>query len=222
MAIWSEALAIFPALLGGDPFEITRALRTEGAWITGTLFTVVGALLVMAIYAAVPLIERHLERTLMVYSYLGIAIIIFVEVIRRFVFSVQEPWSTTFPPVLFLVMAWFGCAYNIKLRTHLSFNEFRMNMPRPAQFFCLSLDAVLWMVFCIIVVVTGSRVAANAADNFQILEGTDNFMKWWFLITMPIAFIIMAGRVMENWLEDWRNLKSGAPLIRQAVIGGDA
>jgi len=222
MAIWSEALAIFPALLGGDPFAITRALRTDGAWITGTLFTVLGGLLVMWIYTAVPFIERHLERTIMVYAYLGIAMIIFVEVIRRFVFSVQEPWSTTFPPVLFLVMTWFGCAYNIKLRTHLAFNEFRMNMPRPAQFACLTLDAVLWMVFCIIIVVTGSRVAANAADNFQILEGTDNFMKWWFLVTMPIAFLIMAGRVLENWRDDWRNMKSGEPLIKQAVIGGDA
>lgn len=221
MSVWSEAFAIVPTLFGGDWWEITQALRTSGAWITGSLFTVIGGLLVMALYNAVPFIERHLERTLMVYSYLGIAVIIFVEVIRRFVFSVQEPWSTTFPPVLFLVMAWVGCAYNIKLRTHLAFSEFRNAMPRPLQFFCLSLDAVLWTVFCIIVVVTSSRVTANAADNFQILEGTDNFMKWWFLITMPIAFVMMAGRVFQNWAEDLRNLKSGAPLISQAVIGGD-
>lgn len=221
MSVWSEALAIFPAVFSGDPFEITSALRTDGAWLTGTLFTVLGGLLVLAVYAAVPFLERHLERTIMVYSYLGIAVIIFVEVIRRFVFSVQEPWSTTVPPVLFLIMAWFGCAWNIKLRTHLAFNEFRINMPRPLQFFCLSLDAVLWLGLCIIVVVTGSRVTANAADNFQILEGTDNFMKWWFLITLPIAFVVMAARVMENWLEDWRNLQSGQPMIAQAVIGGD-
>ncbi|WP_108484647.1 TRAP transporter small permease [Oceaniglobus ichthyenteri] len=221
MSIWSEAAAVVPTLFSGDWWAITQALRTEGAWVVGTAFTLLGAFLVMTIYRLVPFIERHFERTVMVYTYLGIAAIICVEVVRRFVFSVQEPWSTTFPPVLFLVMTWFGCAYNIKLRTHLAFNEFRTNMPRPAQMFCLSLDAVLWLVFCIIVVVTGSRVTANAADNFQILEGTDNFMKWWFLITVPIAFLLMAARVMENWIEDWRNYRSGEIMIKQAVIGGD-
>jgi hypothetical protein len=31
----------------------------------------------------------------------------------------------------------------------------------------------------------------------------------------------MSGRVVGNWLEDWGNLKSGNPIIKQAVIGGD-
>ena len=157
----------------------------------------------------------------MVYSYLLIAIIIFVEVIRRFVFSVQVPWPTTFPPVLFLVMTWFGCSYNIKLRRRLAFNEFRTKMPRFGQITCLSMDAILWLACCIIVVVTASRVTVQSASNFQILGGTDNFLKWWFLITVPIAFVLMAARVFGNWREDRHNFKSGDPIIRQAIIGGD-
>lgn len=222
MSVWSEAAAIIPALIGGDWWEISQSLRTNGAWLLGTVVTLLGGVLIALLYTAVPWLDRHLERTVMVYTYLGIAAIIFVEVIRRFVFSVQAPWSTTVPPVLFLVMTWVGCSYNIRLRTHLAFSEFRTNMPRALQFACLTLDAVLWLGFCIIVVVTGLRVTANAADNFQILEGTDNVMKWWFLITLPIAFMMMAGRVIENWYEDYRKMKSGAPLIEQAVIGGDA
>ena len=34
----------------------------------------------------------------MVWSYLIISAIIFVEVFRRFVLSEQAPWSTTLPP----------------------------------------------------------------------------------------------------------------------------
>lgn len=221
MSIWSEAAALLSAFASGESWEISQASRTDGAWLVGIVVTLAGGYGMMMLYRAVPFLERHLERTIMVYTYLGIAGIICVEVVRRFVFSVQEPWSTTFPPVLFLVMTWFGCAYNIKLRTHLSFNEFRTNMPRPLQMACLSLDAVLWLVFCIIVVTTGTRIAANAADNFQILEGTDNFMKWWFLITMPIAFITMTARVLQNWVNDLSNYRSGEVLVSQAVIGGD-
>lgn len=49
----------------------------------------------------IPAPDRHFERTVRAYAYPPIAIIIFVEVIRRFVFSVRAPWSMTFPPVLF-------------------------------------------------------------------------------------------------------------------------
>jgi TRAP-type C4-dicarboxylate transport system permease small subunit len=221
MSILGEAIGVVTAVGSGDSWQIRQALATEGAWITGALATLLGGLLMMEVYRLIPWVDRHLERTIMVYSYLLIAVIIFVEVFRRFVLSVQAPWSTTFPPVLFLVMTWFGCSFNIRLRTHLAFNEFRTKMTRPLQMACLALDAVLWLGFCTIVVVTSSRVAAGSASNFQVLEGTDNFLKWWFLITVPLAFVLMAGRVLENLRDDIANYRSGDPLIQQAVIGGD-
>ncbi|MEL6310870.1 MAG: TRAP transporter small permease subunit [Pseudomonadota bacterium] len=118
-------------------------------------------------------------------------------------------------------MTWFGCAYNIRLRTHLAFSEFRMNMGPRGQLICLVLDAVLWLVFCWVVVVTSARVAANSASNFQIMLGTDNVLQWWFLVSVPLAFTMMATRVIENLLDDIRNYRAGRPLIQQAVIGGD-
>ena len=53
------------------------------------------------------------------------------------------------------------------------------------------------------------------------MDGVDDVMKWWFYITVPMAFTLMAGRVISNWLDDWRNYRSGDPIIKQAVIGGD-
>ena len=107
---------------------------------------------------------------------------------RRFVLNEQAPWSTTLPPFLFLIMTWFGCAYNVKLRTHLAFKRVsdehaaRRAVPLPV------LDAVLWLGFCWIVIVTSARLTANSAANFQILLGTDDVLQWWFLISVPIAF----------------------------------
>ena len=46
-------------------------------------------------------------------------------------------------------------------------------------------------------------------------------MLWWFIITVPIAFILMAGRVIENFVDDLANYRSGKTLITTAVIGGD-
>jgi TRAP-type C4-dicarboxylate transport system permease small subunit len=219
MEIWSETGAIFSAFASQDSFEIRSALRSDAAWFVGTLVCVIGGLLVMVVYRKIPFLDRHLERTIMVWSYLAIAFIIFWGVIDRFAFSSQQPWSTTIPPLLFMIMAWFGAAFNVRLRTHLSFAEFRTAMPRTVQMACLTLDAILWIGFAVIVLVTTSRVTALSASNFQIVLGTDNVMQWWFLMTVPLSFLSLTARVFENFFEDISNFRRGEPLIKQAVIG---
>ncbi len=212
---------IFAALAEGDSWMLSEAMGAPAIWPLGLIGMLCAATFILVLYRVSPWIERNLESSVMVVSYLAIGGIIFVEVFRRFALGLQAPWSTTLPPFLFLIMTWFGCSYNVKLRTHLAFAEFRTAMPRVGQMACLTLDAVLWIGFSWIVVVTSSRVVANSASNFQIMLGTDNIMQWWFLLAVPISFTMLVARVLENYLTDLANYRSGDTLIKQAVIGGD-
>lgn len=212
---------ILSALAQGDSWMLSEAMRNPAVWPMGLIAMLAAAVLILILYRVSPWFERSFESSVMVVSYLAIGGIIFVEVFRRFVLSEQAPWSTTLPPFLFLIMTWFGCSYNVKLRTHLAFAEFRTAMPRSGQMACLLLDAALWIGFSWVVVVTSTRVVANSASNFQIMLGTDNIMQWWFLISVPLAFTVLVARVLENLLEDIANFRNGETLIKQAVIGGD-
>ncbi len=214
---------IIAALMTGDSFELQSALRgNSGMWPLGFIVTLLGGIAIAAIYRAVPFIERNLEPTVMVVAYLAIGYIIFAGVIQRFYLSGQPAWSTTLPPFLFLIMTWVGCSYNVKLRTHLAFAEFRKAAPRTVQLVFLVLDALLWFCFAWIVVVTTAQETVRAAANFAIMLGTDNVMQWWFLGTVPIAFILLTARVIENLLQDLKKYKNGDEMIEAAVIGGDA
>jgi TRAP-type C4-dicarboxylate transport system permease small subunit len=179
-------------------------------------------LIVVLIPILLMLLERTPERTIVIYCYIVMAAIIFIGVIQRFVFSVQVPWSTTIPPLLFMVMAWYGATFNIRMRTHLSFTEFRSKFGRGGQLFWLTFDNALWLIFCIIAVTTTSRVTVNTYDNFAIVLGTDDVMRWWFMVTMPVCFTLLAARALENIVEDFGKYRNGDPMIEQAVIGGDA
>ncbi|MEY1556953.1 TRAP transporter small permease [Yoonia sp. R2331] len=224
MSIWSDAGTILAATFTGDiDFQTVNAFRSNAAWLVFGPMTALAAVIVYYIYKAVPFLDRHLERTIVVWTYIVIAGIIFVGVLQRFLpfLPGQPPWSTTVPPLLFMVMAWFGCSFNVRLRTHLSFSEFRSKMQPRMQMTMLSLDAVLWFIFCLIVVVTTARVTVNAISNFMIVPGTNNLMLWWFVVTVPIAFSLMAARVLQNFVEDIGKYRRGDPLIEQSVIGGD-
>ncbi len=224
MSVWADIVTIVTSTLTGDiNYETVQAYRSNAAWYVFGPLTLFGGILVFFMYRAVPFLDRNLERSIVVWSYVIIAGIIFVGVLQRFIpfLPGQPAWSTTIPPLLFMIMAWFGCTFNVRLRTHLSFNEFRANFPRIGQITCLSLDAVLWFAFCVIVVTTTARVTINSYDNFQIVSGTNDLMLWWFIITVPMAFILMAGRVIENFVDDLTNYRNGKSLLTTAVIGGD-
>lgn len=165
-------------------------------------------------------LDRNIEKSIILSNYVAMTGIIFVEVIRRFVFSQQAAWSSTIPIYLFLWIVWAGCAYNVKIRAHLTFDELRARLPYGAQYACLLLDAALWIIFSGIVIYYTTEQVLLSRDNFAIVQGTDNVMQWWFYIATPFAFAVLVFRVLQNVWADWRVFKAGEEFrIRTSVFG---
>ena len=68
--------------------------------------------------------DKNIEKLVIFICYSSMAGIVFVEVIRRFVFSQQAAWSTTIPIYLFLWITWIGASYNVKIEVILSLMRF--------------------------------------------------------------------------------------------------
>lgn len=166
-------------------------------------------------------LDANIEKIIILVSYVVMASIIFVEVFRRFIFSQQAAWSSTIPIYLFLWIVWIGCAYNVRIRAHLSFDEVRAKLSRGWQYVCLCLDAALWIVFSLIVIYYTSRQVMISHDNFSIVQGTDNVMQWWFYMATPVGFSLLILRVLQNMWVDWQSYRKGEPLRIQTSIFGD-
>lgn len=163
-------------------------------------------------------LDDNLEKVVILISYSGMAGIIFVEVIRRFLFNLQAPWSTSIPVLLFLWLTWFGASLNVKQRTHLALNEIRMRLPYTGQFLCLVLDAVLWIGFGIMVIHFTSAQVELAWMNFAIVPGTDDVMQWWFYLATPLAWSLIILRVLQNLWQDIRRFRCREPFNLQPSI----
>jgi TRAP-type C4-dicarboxylate transport system permease small subunit len=166
-------------------------------------------------------LDANIEKTVILICYTTMAGIIFVEVIRRFLFNEQVAWSTTIPIYLFLWVTWIGAAYNAKIRTHLSFDELRARMPYNAQFACLVLDCAMWIVFGIIVTIYAVEQVDIARDNFAIVQGTDNVLQWWFYLATPLGWSLLMFRALQNLWEDWHTFRAGKPFQIQVSILGE-
>lgn len=165
-------------------------------------------------------LDENIEKSVMLVAYLTMAAIIFVEVIRRFVFQLQAPWSTSIPIYLFLWVTWLGAAYNVKIRIHLSFTEVRLRLPYHAQFGCLVLDAVCWIGFALMVIYFTVEQVQLVKMNFAIVQGTDDIMQWWFYVITPLAWALIIFRALQNLWEDWCTYRRGEPFkLVNSVVG---
>ena len=165
-------------------------------------------------------IDENAEKTIMFICYMTMAVIIFVEVLLRFGFQFQHPWSTTLPIYMFLWVTWLGAAYNVKIRTHLGFDEVRIRLPYRAQFGCLILDAVCWFIFAIIVIYFTIDQTAMVRMNFAVMQGTDDIMQWWFYAITPVAWTLIIWRAIQNLWADILTYRSGEPFkLVHSVLG---
>ena len=163
-------------------------------------------------------IDRNIEKLVIFICYSSMAGIVFVEVIRRFVFSQQAAWSTTIPIYLFLWITWIGASYNVRIRTHLKFDEIRVRLPYNIQFLLQVIDAVLWILFGVIVVIYSTEQVQLAKENFMIVQGTDNVLQWWFYLATPLAWSMLIIRVIQNLLEDIKSFIKREPLPIQNAV----
>jgi len=166
-------------------------------------------------------INENIEKVVILISYSAMGSIIFVEVIRRFVWNQQSPWSTTIPIYLFLWLTWMGTSYNTKNRSHLRFNELRERLSYNSQFACLLLDSILWYAFGAIVIFFSIEQVQISIDNFAIVQGTDDVMQWWFYLATPLAWSLLLFRVTQNLWHDIGCFRAKSPLITQASLFGD-
>lgn len=163
-------------------------------------------------------LDQNTEKVVILITYSTMAGIIFVEVVRRFLFNEQVAWSTTVPVLLFLWVTWFGASYNVKKRTHLALTEVRGHLPYAAQFACFILDAILWIIFAAIVVYFTYQQTWSAYDNFAIVGGTDDVMEWWFYLATPLAWCLIVIRVIQNLIEDINTFRNKKPFTLQASL----
>lgn len=158
-------------------------------------------------------LDKNAERTLILFAYSAMALIIVFAVFERFVLKSMVPWSTAIPIYLFLWVTWIGCSYNVRKRTHLVFNDIRLRLPYGAQFACMMLDAVLWIVFGVIVLYYTIEQTRLVEMNFAIVQGTDNVMQWWFYLATPLAWALLIVRVLQNVADDVSRYRRRQPFL---------
>ena len=156
--------------------------------------------------------DGNLEYALMNTSYALCTLIVFVEAVRRYLFRSQAPWSAQAAMYLFIWLSWIGCAYGIKTRAHLRFDEIRDRLPYMAQFVLKLIDYAVWILIALITLVFSIKQIMLQAQLGSVVQGTDHFPLWVAFLGVPFGWSLVLWRTLQCIVEDVRRFRAKEPI----------
>lgn len=142
--------------------------------------------------------DRNTEPYLMVVFYVALALIISIEVARRYILGEQTQWGSVVSIYCFIWLGWLGCAYHVKTRGHLRFGELRRNMPRIAQAGFYILDDVLWLVLASVVVTSSWNLIQTQMMLENVIEGTRSIPLAIATAAVPAGWLLIVVRAVQD------------------------
>jgi TRAP-type C4-dicarboxylate transport system permease small subunit len=157
-------------------------------------------------------LDHYFEDTLIFPLYFCAMWLMAIGVVQRFFFHYAWHWAIQVNVAMFVWFSWIGCSVNVKNRSHLSLLTVREKLPRKVQFSLLMVDYALWLVFAFIASYYTIPQIFHLQAMHSLVYGSEIIPKWTEPLCIPVAFSLIAIRVIQKAREDILAMKRGGPL----------
>lgn len=144
-------------------------------------------------------------------SYALCTLIIFEEAVLRYFFRSQTPWGGQAAMYIFIWLSWIGCAYAIKKRAHLRFDQVRHRLPYTVQFVLQLIDYAAWVLIAVIIFFFSTKQILLQAQLGSVVQGTDQFPLWVAFLGIPFGWTLVVVRSLQCAVEDFRRFRLKQP-----------
>lgn len=147
-------------------------------------------------------LERHAEEAVAGSCLALLSLLIFVQVVMRYVFRAPLSWSDEVAVYCQIGLVYFGAAYAVRERAHIRVLLAFWIMPRPAALaVAVAADAV-WFAFNALMVWKGLEFALTYVQQPSYSAALEINLLWPTLI-IPLGFGLMCVRMLQVYA-GWR------------------
>ena len=167
-------------------------------------------------------LDRNLERRLLLFLYVYIVAVVFIEVARRFVFSYSSVWGEETARYAFVYLVWIGAAAAARERAHIRIDVVpQMLPPRGRAVLSLFGDAAAFAFGLFALYHSAESVWSSV--RFDSLTSGLRINIAWFTFAVPFGFFLILIRLAQSAREDVADLLAGRPpRKRRALFSDDA
>ncbi|MGD9567591.1 MAG: TRAP transporter small permease [Sedimentibacter sp.] len=147
------------------------------------------------------------EEYILVASLVVTVIVIFIQVIARYVFNSSLSWSEEFSRYLFIWQTWLGASVALRDNKHIRL-EMMDNKFGPKGYHALMIIAdVIWLIFDIFLVISGTELVSQ-----QLRRGTKSsglgIPLAFVYASLPVSSFVIAIRILVEIASNFKSLKT--------------
>lgn len=139
----------------------------------------------------------HLEEWILVPMIAFSAVLLFVQVVMRYVFRNSLSWSEELARFLYIWEVWLGIAYATKTGEHLRVTLVYNLVKGRAAFILRVAVNILWLAFGILMACIGGQTMISIM-NFGQLSSAMRIPMWLVYLAVPTGAFLMAVRLIED------------------------
>lgn len=152
------------------------------------------------IYAMIRKLLNNFEEYFVVAAMAIMTLLVFLQVVMRYIFSNSLSWSEEAARFIFLWLSWVGASYAVKERSHFRV-EILANLfgGRSRRNFEL-LVLLLWFAFSLAMAVLGTKLVIFLLETEQVSAALE-FPMAWVYASVPAGCALMAMRLVAEMRE---------------------
>ena len=158
-----------------------------------------------------PKIDKNLERWALLVFYVMLVATMFIEVVRREVFSYSSIWGEEIVRYSFIYLAWIGAAAAVKERGHIRIDVI-MNYISPRAKSLLYMFGDIVMAVVAVIALYWSYEAVHVSWKFGSVTHGLRISQVWFLSAVPIGFALVMIRLVQSFIRDINDFRAGRPV----------
>ncbi|QMU58528.1 MAG: TRAP transporter small permease subunit [Boseongicola sp.] len=156
-------------------------------------------------------LDKNLERWALLVFYVMLVATMFIEVVRREVFSYSSIWGEEIVRYSFIYLAWIGAAAAVKERGHIRIDVI-MEYISPRAKALLYIFGDIVMAAVAVVALYWSYEAVHVSWKFGSVTHGLRVSQVWFLSAVPIGFALVMIRLVQSFIRDINDLRAGRPV----------
>lgn len=156
-------------------------------------------------------LNENAERWALLVFYTMLVSTMFIEVLRREIFSYSSIWGEEIVRYSFIYLAWIGCASAVKERGHIRIDVLMHYVPQTVKSLLYILGDLVMVAVSVIALYWSYETVHVSAKFGSVTHGL-RISQVWFLMAVPIGFSLVLLRLVQSLLRDIADLRAGRPV----------
>lgn len=162
-------------------------------------------------------LNQNAERWALLVFYTMLVATMFIEVMRREVFAYSSIWGEEIVRYSFIYLAWIGAAAAVKERAHIRIDVLMQYVGPRVKALLYMLGDVVMMAVSVIALYYSFETVLVSAKFGSVTHGL-RISQVWFLLAVPTGFALVLLRLIQSFLRDLRNLRTGSPVYEGETL----